>query len=357
LKSYWLREIDHFVEISEKWDSALLLSKADRPYLMSDLIIIWWNIFRVGKKLRIFIIEDDESNIIAGFPLYISISPIRKGGFRKISQIGDGFANCTEPFFLIPREDFEKKFIFELNKLSSWEFADFPRIRNNFFSMDGSQQLSCGNRALVDSDTNPIITISMDAESYLKTRSKKFRSNVRYYRKKATEVGEISLMQMSKIDDIINVANLFIDFSIESRKTRAKSGYNDNDQADFVRSIVRAFAEKSIVDAHVLYFGEEIAAVSIGWRYGPGYKYILPSYNPKYSNISPGYSLIYALIDYAKNNGDPYFDMFSGGEVFYKSKWCNYFPPILVLKVYKDSLIGLIAYAFQKVIRSIKRYK
>ena len=130
MRYYWITNINEFIKLKDDWDKALKTSKADRPYLLSDLIITWWDIYKKGKRLQIFILMNEQDVIVAGFPLYIMRSHIKKGGFRRIMQIGDGFANYTEPFYSIDVNLFRKFFIMAINELRGWEIIFLPSIKS-----------------------------------------------------------------------------------------------------------------------------------------------------------------------------------------------------------------------------------
>jgi len=355
MRYYWITNINEFIKLKDDWDKALKTSKADRPYLLSDLIITWWDIYKKGKRLQIFILMNEQDVIVAGFPLYIMRSHIKKGGFRRIMQIGDGFANYTEPFYSIDVNLFRKFFIMAINELRGWEIIFLPSIKIDFIGIENEIYKSYEYDSLLDYDTNAVINIYCDADTYLMSRGQNLRHNVKRYRAKAKAIGEISLLKINKVEEIVSFADLYIQFSIESRKKRgSKSSFEDSLKAEFLRKISKVFANQDRVDLHVLRFGEEIAAITFGWRYGDGYKYILTSYNPKLSHIHIGYILTYELLNYAYNNKDSYFDMFGGGGVFYKKDWCNSFSVLYNLILFNNSIFGAFAHQALKIKNRIK---
>jgi CelD/BcsL family acetyltransferase involved in cellulose biosynthesis len=345
----WYHNLNQFADIADDWNSALLKSNMDLPYLLSDMIIEWWNIFRDNSELCIFVLYDVRRNIVGGMPLYISRLPISKGRFRRMRQIGDDFVNYTQPFYNIDATAFQKYFYLGLSDIK-WDYLELPRIRYEFLTQDSRSNLYGDYRILTKHDTNPLIEIVEDAETYIMKRSKRLRTNVRYYRKKAEQIGPVHLEKVIDKVQVDDLANLFIRYSIDSRQSRGgKSTYENPKQAEFVKNIVSVFMQQGKIDVHKLNYGDTIAAVCIGWRYGPGYKYVFTSYNPIYSKISPGYTLIYELINYAFHNKDPYFDMFVGGDVHYKRKWCNKFPTITDLRIFNNHYRGIVSYKILKI--------
>ena len=343
----WIKDIEEYKSIRDDWDKALEASNADNPFLLSDLIITWWEHFGDYKELRIFVLYED-GQIVGGFPLYVNRLPLKYMKLRCLQQIGDGFANVTEPFYVISSGEFKKYFYNGLKIIKAWNFLDLPRLgisaRNYQFKNDGFKVIS------VSPDTNPIIEIENDAESYIMSRGKNLRNNVRKARKKAKKIGDISLIKINNIPEIKTAYDNYIDYSVSSFSRRGKkSAYADKKISEFTLNLINAFALKNHIDAHILKFGDVTAAISFGYRFKKGFKWIFTSYNPELHNISPGHTLIFELINFSYKNNDPYYDMFAGGNVYYKQQWCNKFVPLYKVKIFNNNIQSNIGHILYKL--------
>mgnify|MGYP001168071453 CR=1 FL=1 len=349
----WISKIEEFESVRDEWDDALKRSGADNPFLLSDLIISWWKFFGINKRLHIFVLYANGF-IKGGIPLYCKeIKPnLRIKGFshrgpklRSLQHIGDDYANITEPFYIPNSELFMEKFLYGLSVLPKWDYCQLNRTKTNCFKIRSSTLIK-GREVTVlkrKTNTNPVILIKQNAEGYLKRRGKKLRQNVRYYKRKAEKYGPVSLNRSNDLSEMLSLFDKHVSFSINSRKDRNKSIYLDNRHYETTKSIIKSFGSKGLLDVHELRFGNETAAISFGYRFGVGYKYIFPSFNPKFSHLSPGSTLIHELLENAYQRGDPYFDMYSGN-VFYKDQWCDTFLPLYEVRMFNSNLLGKIAH-------------
>ena len=350
MESSWIHDLKDFLKIRDDWDLALETSEADNPFLLSEFIVTWWQINHQGNDLCIFILKNNEK-IFAGFPLYISRNTTSSFGLKRIQQIGDNFANLTEPFSIVELDKFEFHFINSLKKLKNWEFLDLPRIRSGFFERYREKNKVAGLRMIVFKDNlNASIIIDRNSEDYLMTVSSNLRNNVRKARKKAKKLGEIVLNKIEAIKDIENLYNKFILFSIESRHNRGSSSeFIDKMKQEFTKKLLIRFSSKGLLDAHALFFGETLAAISFGFRYKKGFKWIFTSYNPDLHNISPGHTLIFELVNYCYQRGDSYFDTYAGGQVFYKKQWCNKFDSLYHFMIFNNNIKAILYFPFIKI--------
>ena len=348
---HWISDIEEFKTVRDEWDEALECSGADNPFLLSDLIISWWEVFGRNRKLSIFVLYN-KGSIVGGFPLYIERLSFKKGSLRRLQHIGNGYSNITEPFYLLDSNKFKKRFFTALKANPEWDLLYITRLRTDFigFSKGDLRQFDKvrenGVRVIISShDQNAKITISQNAESYLMTCGKNLRNNVRKARKKAESIGKVVLVKIDDFEEINNLYDLHIEFSINSHAVRnRRSAFDDQRHREVAKKIISSFARRQYLDAHVLKFGDVISAVSFGYRFGDGLKWIFTSYNSQLSHTSPGHTLIYELIDYAYRNGDPYFDMYYGGNVFYKRQWCNKFHPLYDVKIFNSTITGKLAH-------------
>jgi CelD/BcsL family acetyltransferase involved in cellulose biosynthesis len=350
IEDIWIHDINEFKEIRNQWDRAIVESNGDNPFLLSEFVITWWEINYQEKKLCIYILKQNE-NIIAGFPLYI-FKPPTLFSLKRIQQIGDDFANLTEPFSKLDIDLFENHFLKSLKKLKNWDTIDLPRIRSRFLEQYRKNNKVNKFKSLVfQESSNASIIIDMNSEDFLMTVSSNLRNNVRKARKKAEKIGSVKLMKMEAPNDIEKLIDDFFLFSIETRFDRGgRSEFTDIKKQDFTRQILLKYSSKGLLDAHVLYFGEIMAAISFGYRFQKGFKWIFTTYNPDLQKISPGHTLIFELINYCYKIGDPYFDTYGGGHVFYKKQWCNKFDSLYYFIIFNNTFSNIIFY----VARTIK---
>lgn len=357
MESRWIEDINEFDKIKEDWDLGLELSKADNPFLLSDFIITWWEFLGKNHRLEIFVLFDNNE-ILAGFPLYIKKFAFNKGFLSCLCQIGDSFANINEPFYRIDKKAFTRIFFQAVSYIKNWDYMHFINIKNKFLTYEVKSKTNNDTFFHCISDLNelnPLIEVQEEVDLMVKKYGKKLRRNINYYRKKLEQNGPVQLVEYDELSKIEDLCNQYIQFSKESRKKRGKlSSYENYDFEKCSIEIIKRFAVKGRVFAHLLKNDSEIIAIAFGYKYGTSYKWIFTSYNPNYELSSPGYTLIYELINYVYEKKLNYIDLYSGGEVFYKKQWANKFLPLIDLKIFNNNLLGIIIYYLYRMRRSFK---
>lgn len=103
----------------------------------------------------------------------------------------------------------------------------------------------------------------------------------------------------------------------------AETGLYDVLSSDWTSSLLRRLWEKQDglrCDMHVLYFGDELAAIDMGMTDGPTFHSWMVAYNPKFHNLSPGTQLLEDMIDKAPELGYRFIDLGAGMDS-YKSAY------------------------------------
>jgi CelD/BcsL family acetyltransferase involved in cellulose biosynthesis len=354
----WIEHIDEFIKIKDEWDDALVSANMDNPFLLSDLIVSWWKYYSTDKYLRIFVIKKNGV-VKGGIPLYSKKISFGRGMLRRLEYMGDSAANLTEPFYVHGIPSFFDLFIKKVFECGFWDVIILPRIRGhvkNEIVESLRYNKAVKNTVVKDGGINASININQDPETYISTLSKRLRRYLRNCRSSAEKtIGEVVLEKMEQ-DEIKPYFDLYVNFSIKSYLNRGKqSAFSDKRQRLFFLDLLISLEEKNLLDAHVLKFGENVAAVSFGYRYGKGFKWILTTYNPEFEKLRPGHILISELLREAYLNKDPYFEMYSGREVFYKQQWCNDFAPLYKFLFFNKNILGVSAKQACKFKNLIKR--
>ena len=176
-------------------------------------------------------------------------------------------------------------------------------------------------------------------------------------KKKASLMGELKLDKISGSRGVHKVLSEFRDMSRKSFRIRGTlSAFEDNDYSDFFAGLFEGFDKKNRLDAHRLSAGDKTLAISFGYRFGKGFKWILTTFNPDFQELRPGHILIDALIQESIARGDPYFDMYYGGELFYKQQWCNKMLPLKKVVVYRDNLLNRLCVGLENGLKSSRLF-
>jgi CelD/BcsL family acetyltransferase involved in cellulose biosynthesis len=345
----WIENIDIFIKIKDDWDKAIDLSNTNNPFLLSDFIINWWKIYYKDYKLKIFILEDCGM-IKGGLPLYIKSQNLKLFNYKCLTFIGDSFANVTNPFYLVKKEIFEENFIHGLRKLKGWDMLDLQRIRMRFLDINSSCLIRNNslNFNIRETDTNLFIHLNDEfktPEEYLSTRGVKLRRNTHSFYRKAELIGNINLTLAENKKSVIDHLKKYHAFTVNSRILRnKKSEFEDNNKRYFLENLIIALYENDKIELLALQYNDEIAGYAIGYKVGNGFNWAFTSYNPKFSKISPGYVLIFKLIEFSINNQYSYIDFYYGGNAFYKQQWSNFGVFLRKVKIFNRTFKGYLTY-------------
>jgi CelD/BcsL family acetyltransferase involved in cellulose biosynthesis len=146
-----------------------------------------------------------------------------------------------------------------------------------------------------------------------------------------------------------------VELSLASFRARKDiSAFEDESYRGFFRDILVGFETRGRLDAHKLVAGSHTLAVSFGYRYGSGFKWILTAYNSEFSVLRPGHILLDFLIQDSIARGDLRFDMYYGGEIFYKQQWCNKMEPLKQIGIYRRNPFNKAVIGVEKKFRSNK---
>ncbi len=341
MENIWIEKIDEFLDIAPDWDEAVAASGEDNPFLLSDFIKTWWKYYSKNKKLLIFAVYD-RGEIIAGIPLYLK----RKTFQKIITHIGDLNANVTHFFSINKKLNFVDSLMSSLEKRDDWDILVLDRVLSTHPTMRNlkeTKSLFSGLYIyyLFDAGFNGIIDLTKGYGVILENLSTRLRRYLRKSKKEINENGELKLQRVSGASNVRSLFKTYRDLSIKAfRKRKNFSAFEDKNRSNFYEELLILFDQKNRLDAHKLTAKDATLGISFGYRFGKGFKWILTAFNPHYSQLRPGHLLIDALIQEAIHKGDPFFDMYYGGEVFYKQQWCTKLVSLKRLEICRKTFIN-----------------
>jgi CelD/BcsL family acetyltransferase involved in cellulose biosynthesis len=189
---------------------------------------------------------------------------------------------------------------------------------------------------------NWAIDLSMGKEKYFASRSRKMLKDLRAKRRHAVDTyGPIRLVRIHGNADIERYFALYQEYSRQAFQGRKKrSNFEDSRYVNFFCEFLTRMDERNRLDAHVLLAGEEVLAISFGYRFGSGFNWVLTGFNYECRYVQPGYLLIEELINEVLARGETYYNCY-GYESFYKERWCNHMQPLYRVFLIKKSFAGV----------------
>lgn len=353
----WITEIREFNKLACDWDEALVSSKEDNPFLLSDFILVWWKHYCQRKKISIFAVFDN-GRIIAGIPLCITKRKTR----NTLEHIGGCAANVTHFFSIDKNLNFADCLLTSLNKNKDWDILVLDRVlEKNPLIGNIEERLKTDSfdarlrYKIMDKGFNGLIDLRDGYDSVLSNLPHRLYRNIKIGKRKARLIGELRL---DRIQGRANIKRLFEEYremSIKSFRSRNSISAFENDiQNSFFAELLEIFDAKGVLEADRLTLADKTLAISFAYRFGRGFKWILQAFNPDFHKLGPGHLLIDALVKRAVAKGDPYFDMYYGGEIVYKQRWCNKMIPLIKITVYRNNLVNSSFLWIENVLRSNK---
>ena len=353
MKYRWIEDIKEFRNIAREWDEAISLSGEDNPFLLSDFILTWWKYYYKDKELLIYAVYD-KGRIIAGIPLCM----LKKGLRKTIVYPGGPAANVTH-FFTADKElNIVDHLLLSLGQKKDWDNIILERVLSIHPLIGQLEKCAVSGPdkfgiAIHETGMNGIIDLKGGYDTATENLGKRLRRYLRTCKEKAGEIGELRL---EKIESPAGVSQLFTEYrtlSVDSfRMRKGVSAFEDDNYSNFFGELFEVFGKKGMLDAHRLTAGKETLGISFGYRFCKGFKWVLTAFNPLHQKLRPGHLLIDALVREAIKNGDAYFDMYYGGELFYKQEWCNKMIPIKRIQIYRNNPFNKFLAWAEKGLRS-----
>ncbi len=352
-----IEDINKFQDIAKDWDEALVQSGEDNPFLLSDFITTWWKHHSENRKLMIYALYG-QGQIVGGIPLCV-----QKKNFRKtLSHIGGIDANITHFFSKIKRIDFVEHLMSYLEKKENWDVFILDRVLSSnplIKYINGRQSLGSNGFAyyIFDAGFNGLIDLTKGFDEVFEKISRRLKRYLTKGKRELNKLGELTLHKISGNSSIKRLLREYTELSVKSFRKRNKiSAFEKANRFHFYEDLLVKFDMKNMLDAHRLTAGPHTLGISFGYRFGKGFKWILTAFNSDFYQLRPGHLLIEALVKEAINRGDPYFDMFYGGDVFYKQQWCQKMIPLKRIEICRNSIFNKSLILTRNKLRSNKTF-
>jgi len=345
----WIEDSSVFERIAQDWDRALLCSKEDNPFLLSDFIQTWWKYYAKGSKLQIFVLYDGK-NIIGGLPLYH-----KKEGYLEYP--GGCLANYTE--FLTNGNNQQQvwgTFLAALDERKDWRCVSLKRYRKNRCAslQEFLREPFHYNGIWVDSykcGYTYLINIPENFSNYIDFLPKKLRYYIRRSEKEFSKLGKITFSSLHNHDELLEWYDTFIRLSRDSFKRRNKiSAFEDERQCEFFKELINKFYRAGYLDLNVLKLNDRVIAIHFGYSTGKNLNYVFPVFDMDFAPLNPGHLLIYRLIELGTKRGNKLFDFYSGHS-FYKEQWSQDKEDMLIVEIRRKNTRNRIERYIGKKIR------
>ncbi len=323
-----IKEFEEFMKCNELWDK---LNPYCNVFTFHQWLSTWWECYGDDKKLRVYVLFDEQNDVILIFPLMLS----NYGANILLSQLCD---SCSDNFKMIcnPNRFNEMKVVIEYI-IQNEKFDKFTI--NNLRADDENTEafiraLFWVNEKILISiqERDYFINTNGKYKDYFMTRSKNFRHKINHIRRNSHnfhfdivfEYDELILDEISKIH------------CIKWNNEMQVSVFYDQRRIKFLKLICKKYAEKGFLRIFLLKEENIIVAYRLGFICDSTYYDWNTSYNITYKNNSVGILLCDYVVRYCFEKNIKEFD-FLRGEEDYKKKFATNNRELLKLNVCKET--------------------
>lgn len=365
LRIEWLNDIDDIELLESKWVELEHSVNKRTVHSSFDWVFPWYKHFSV-KKESIFgkplLGAAWKGNTLYGIaPLVvISNTKLAKIPVRRIDMVGH---NAEAGEFLVPDDmpelagDFIESIVDTIN-YDLIQLQNFHRNSDQFNALKKTVEALKLNIELED-HFYALVNLKSGYESYYKSRSSRYRRNLRKQEKILLDEGGWKLEKFTELEH---------EAKLQSALSRMVSIYNSSWKAvdgrllsdyyrEFYEEISYRFAAKGMLDLSLMSVDSKdvayfLALVDRGVAYD-----VFISYDKSFKSIRPGEFLMLQILKDITNHN--IHTVVSHGAHDYKRVWASDFIPVTRIYIFssgfKSNLARIISFKLNPVIRWVKK--
>jgi CelD/BcsL family acetyltransferase involved in cellulose biosynthesis len=202
----------------------------------------------------------------------------------------------------------------------------------------------------------PYLTFETDWEGLLKTKSRKFRQNLKASSRKLKTLGSLEYASYEKWPELEDCFEQYKILESKSWKQDKKVGINrDQVHYSFYYELAKKFSTQHHFNFRILKLDGNPIAATFGLVHNKQFYSLHIVYDPEYRKFSPGTLLESMELEECINKGFVEYD-FLGGFLNNKLRWTRQYRETEELFVYrKDSRLSLIFFLYFKLKPGIKQ--
>jgi CelD/BcsL family acetyltransferase involved in cellulose biosynthesis len=334
---------EQFRDLRDPWNDLLSRSRTNTIFLTWEWLYSWWEVFRKDVELFIVTVKNEQEELVGIAPL--CLQKVKYYGFpvRELTFLGTGHSDRQD--FLIAADSHVEGnvlhgIIAALKEHSKeWNVVCLDQIPDESllvsmvadYPFDGEWELSshCS-----------YVRINGAWDVYLKSRSKKFRKDIRNKENNLDRLGEWELAVTSDVGDFDTYASLMREIESRSRKNDTEKAFWAQDgNREFLTCFASRAAEHGWLDFTTLRLKGIPIAHLLGFSYNGSYSAYNTAYIDAYFDVSPGKLVIHEKIKWCFDQGASIreFD-FLRGAFYIKSLWATDVRQHRRLVGFRDSL-------------------
>lgn len=359
-----LRKLDSVESIraaAAAWDSLWQRSGVTLPTARAELVAQWLEHFAPSRAAQALVVEQNGE--------FLAALPLAGRRIRRLITVGDVTWNEWSPsgeLLLDPHCEAEAVLGRLLDGLTH---LDWPLLWFDLAPIDTPWWRSFLNalaRRQISVDVHPRyrigqVELSGDLDTYLSSRSKNLRRNLRRDARRIEEVGGMTLQWRCEFNAEEIERELRLVFEVEDRSWKQSHGQTVlrmPGMFEFYCRQARQLAEWGMLRIATLELGGQPFAFELGWTAKRAYHSFKVGFDAAYRDYGPGHLLRRAIVERLYQSRDADTIDFQGPMTEALAAWSTRTYPIGRVVLPADGLVGRIALAgYRGVSRLIRRVR
>jgi CelD/BcsL family acetyltransferase involved in cellulose biosynthesis len=329
LSADWLG-YEEFCRAASAWDELLSATARPTPFSTHVWLRTWWRHFGADQDFQALVVREGGRWVCA---VPLGVRSVRAAGRRlTIGEIVGTAAVPTRGMGLSDKADLlvreedrpaSERLVAELmRRLDSIDVLHLKGLDSTAASWTALVDATAGRPAawrLVRSQS-PYLALEGTWESYLDSRSRRLRKNLRRCRRMLEEEGPVAISRTGDPRSPATVADLLRISGESGTSRRGTDLFRHPAIRAFLVDVLREMEAAGALDLHVLRVGGEPIGYELCFDVGGRIFGYNAGYREDYARASPGNLVTIAVIESAYSRGRSEYDMLRGTEA-YKLRW------------------------------------
>ena len=310
-----IEKIGNFEEIhyiKNEWNQLVFLSKGRNIFLTYEWFYSWWKCFSEGKNLEIFLIRNDDKNLIGIAPMMKKDKIIKLIGSQEVSDYTDFIiANQKEKIFF----RFFLKYLKE--KRSEIENLELINVRDSSPTVQALPLIASDyniNCILKEIEVAPFLYLPSSYEEYLAKLSNKNRHELKRKLKRIESLDDLKIKKINNLKELRNSIDDFI--SLHKKSSPEKALFWNERTYCFFKEICNQFSPNKWIELYFLIYKDKIISSLLIFSYSENLYFFNSAYDKEFSWYSPGLYLFNYCIRQAILDKKIKIDFLRGGEKY-----------------------------------------
>ena len=345
--------MESFDGIKDEWNSLLIRSDYDIPFLRHEWLTTWWAHFGSNHNLAIILVRKNNQ-LIAAVPLMEKRRYFFGFSLVTLSSLTNHHSSLYH-FIVEKGQEDSVGLIWDYlkSRKKTWDILqleELPAHVDYYEVLLEKAKRDDYTAEIWNRGTSAYVAIDGDWCVYWKSLKTKFRSNIRNRSNRLTKIGDIQHEVIREPDKLIPALNRGFEIEQKSWKGANQSAIACSSVlTSFYSEIAKIAFEENWLQLSFLKVGDAYVAFDYSLIYNSKLYCLKIGYDPEFRPYSVGQLLCKAILEDCFEKKHAEYD-FLGEVTTQKRDWTDSSHKIVWLFVYNKTLLGKLSYLFKFVL-------